>query len=181
MSDEKVICYGDSNTFGYDPRSYFGGRYDAECRWVDILAARTGWELHNNGINGREIPRREAEFPESADLLIVMLGTNDLLQGSSVDQVTNRMEVFLNGLTLEKDKVLLIAPPPMQPGEWVLGQGLIDASMQLAEAYQRLAKRLGVRFADAGKWDVSLAFDGVHFTEEGHKAFAEGLFKELMK
>ena len=34
-----VICFGDSNTYGYDPRAYFGGRYDTDCRWVDILAA----------------------------------------------------------------------------------------------------------------------------------------------
>ena len=35
-----VICFGDSNTYGYDPRGYFGGRYGADCRWVDILVAR---------------------------------------------------------------------------------------------------------------------------------------------
>ena len=35
----KVICFGDSNTYGYDPRSYFGGRYDADIRWVDILTS----------------------------------------------------------------------------------------------------------------------------------------------
>ena len=29
-----VICFGDSNTYGYDPRSYFGGRYDADNRWA---------------------------------------------------------------------------------------------------------------------------------------------------
>ena len=29
----KVICYGDSNTYGYDPRSWLGGRYDADSRW----------------------------------------------------------------------------------------------------------------------------------------------------
>ena len=43
----------------------------------------------------------------------------------------------------------------------------------------RLAERLGIRFADAGKWDISLAYDGVHFTEQGHKAFAAGLLEEL--
>lgn len=37
-----VNCFGDSNTCGYDPRGYFGGRYDADSRWVDILAAETG-------------------------------------------------------------------------------------------------------------------------------------------
>ena len=41
----KVICFGDSNTYGYDPRGYFGGRYDADSRWVDILAANTGQPL----------------------------------------------------------------------------------------------------------------------------------------
>ena len=37
----KVICFGDSNTYGYDPRPLDGGRYDASCRWVDILEAKT--------------------------------------------------------------------------------------------------------------------------------------------
>ena len=40
-----VICFGDSNTYGYDPRGYFGGRYNADCRWVDILSAATGWTI----------------------------------------------------------------------------------------------------------------------------------------
>ena len=40
-----VICFGDSNTYGYDPRSYLGGRYGPDSRWVDLLAARTGWRL----------------------------------------------------------------------------------------------------------------------------------------
>lgn len=51
----KVICHGDSNTFGYDPRSWLGGRYDAGSRWVDILAAETGWTVSNWGENGREM------------------------------------------------------------------------------------------------------------------------------
>ena len=45
----KISCFGDSNTYGYDPRSYFGGRYDADSRWVDILAAQTGWTIFNMG------------------------------------------------------------------------------------------------------------------------------------
>ena len=56
----KVICIGDSNTWGYDPRSYFGGRYEANCRWVDILAEKTGWVVINEGINGMRIPRKKS-------------------------------------------------------------------------------------------------------------------------
>lgn len=174
-----VICFGDSNTYGYDPRGYFGGRYDADSRWVDILADKTGWNIKNEGMNGREIPRRAISVPDDTDFLIVMLGTNDLLQGNSVDTVAARMENFLTGL--ECGKILLIGPPPMQLGAWVPTQSLINASEELNHAYKALAQRLGVRFADAWEWNISLTFDGVHFTEEGHRAFAEGLYKELTK
>ena len=51
-----IICFGDSNTYGYDPRGYFGGRYNADSRWVDILATEIGWTISNMGQNGREIP-----------------------------------------------------------------------------------------------------------------------------
>ena len=78
----KVICFGDSNTYGYDPRGYFGGRYDADSRWVDILATETGWTVCNMGQNGREIPSVVPALPADTDLLIVMLGTNCLLYTS---------------------------------------------------------------------------------------------------
>ena len=175
----KVICFGDSNTYGYDPRSYFGGRYDADSRWVDILAAETGWEVRNMGQNGREIPPVASDFPTDTDLLIVMLGTNDLLQGRSPEQAAERLERFLSGISLKRDKILLIAPPPVTLGEWVPSPHLIDDSHAFAQLCQALAERMGIRFADAGKWDISLTYDGVHFTEQGHKAFAAGLLEEL--
>lgn len=58
----KVTCFGDSNTYGYDPRSFLGGRYDPDHRWVDILAAETGWTVYNMGQNGREIPTLSLSF-----------------------------------------------------------------------------------------------------------------------
>ena len=174
-----VICFGDSNTYDYDPRGYFGGRYDADSRWVDILAAETGWIVFNMGQNGREIPFAAPAFPADTDLLIVMLGTNDLLQGRSPEQAAERLERFLAAVSLDQSKILLIAPLPMTLGEWVPGQQFIDDSHTFARLCQALAKQLGIRFADAGKWDISLAYDGVHFTEQGHKAFVVGLLEEL--
>lgn len=114
-----VICFGDSNTYGYDPRGYFGGRYEADSRWVDILATETGWTVHNMGQNGREIPSAAPAFLDDTDLLIAMLGTNDLLQGCSPTQAAERLEQFLSGVSLDRNKVLLIAPPPMTLGECV--------------------------------------------------------------
>ena len=174
-----IICFGDSNTYGYDPRGYFGGRYDADSRWVDILAAETGWMVSNLGQNGREIPPTAPVFPADIDLLIVMLGTNDLLQGRSLEQAAERLERFLSGISLDRSKRLLIAPPPMSLGAWVPSQQLIDDSHTFAKRCQTLAEQLGIRFADAGRWDIPLAYDGVHFTEQGHRAFAVGLLEEL--
>ena len=173
----KVICFGDSNTYGYDPRGYFGGCYEADGRWVDILAAETGWTISNLGQNGREIPSATPAFPDDSDLLIVMLGTNDLLQGRSPEQAAERLERFLSGISLDRSKILLVAPPPVSLGTWVPSQQLIDASYSFAQLCQVLTERMGIRFADAGKWNISLAYDGVHFTEQGHRAFAAGLLE----
>lgn len=115
----KVICFGDSNTYGYDPRSWLGGRYDADSRWVDILASETGWAVCNMGENGREIPAVAPKFPSDTDLLIVMLGTNDLLQGRSPESAAEKLERVLAALPLERSQILLIAPPPLAMGEWV--------------------------------------------------------------
>ena len=175
----KVICFGDSNTYGYDPRGYFGGRYDADSRWVDILAMETGWTISNMGQNGRVIPSAAPAFPADTDLLIVMLGTNDLLQGCSPEQAAERLEHFLSALSMNRSKILLIAPPSMTLGVWVPKQQLIENSRTFAQLCRALAKRRKLRFADAGKWGVSLAYDGVHFTEQGHRAFAAGLLEEL--
>ena len=174
-----VICFGDSNTYGYDPRAYFGGRYDTDCRWVDILAAETGWTVCNMGQNGREIPSSAPSFLADTDLLIVMLGTNDLLQGRSPEQAAGRLERFLSGVSLDRSRTLLIAPPPVALGAWVPSQQLIDDSHTFARCCKALAEQLGIRFADAGSWDIPLAYDGVHFTVQGHKAFATKLLEEL--
>lgn len=184
----KILCFGASNTYGYDPRSYFGSQYPAEHRWVDILARRLGCKVVNAGENGREIPRRAGELlrfdlmltnQKPLDLLIIMLGGNDLMQGNPVDAVVKRMEHFLAHIELEKSKILLIAPPPMQRGAWVSTQNLIDDSKELSCKYKHLTSCLNIGFLDSGEWDISMTFDGVHFTEDGHNAFAEGLVNSL--
>mgnify|MGYP002576849702 FL=1 len=174
-----VICFGDSNTYGYDPRSYLGGRYDPDSRWVDILAEKTGWTVRNMGKNGREIPSTAPNFSADTDLLIIMVGTNDLLQGRSPEQAAVSLKRFLSDISLERSKLLLIAPPPMTLGAWVPSPQLIEDSHAFARLCQALAERLGIHFADTGKWDIPLAYDGVHFTEQGHRAFAAGLLEEL--
>lgn len=174
-----VICFGDSNTYGYDPRAWLGGRYAPENRWVDLLASQTGWTIDNQGENGREIPVSTPVFPADTDLLIVMLGTNDLLQGCSPQTAVQRLSHFLSGLSLPAHHILLIAPPPMTYGEWVPHARLIEYSHTFAQLCRTLAAQLGIRFADAGAWHIPLAYDGVHFTEQGHRIFAHALLEVL--
>ena len=175
----KVICFGDSNTFGHDPRSYFGGRYEEP--WPKVLEALSGWTVVNQGQNGRQIPKEAIAFPEDTDLLVIMLGTNDVLQGNFPETVGQRMEHFLAALSVESQNILLIAPPVMKLGSWVPEQGLIDRSEALAEEYEKLSQRLGVAFADSGKWDIPLIFDGVHFDEEGHRTFAQMVYAYILE
>ena len=179
----KLWCFGDSNTYGYDPCGFFGGRYDAP--WPELLAEKTGFQVINDGKNGRMIPKREYEFVQllrdverqSADVLIVMLGTNDLLNGATAAEAAARMETFLN--RCHWPQILLLSPPPMKRGAWVPDDRLVEESKALSRQYEALAERLGVRFADAGEWEIPLAFDGVHFTEAGHARCAEGLTSYL--
>lgn len=176
----RILCFGDSNTYGFDPRSYLGDRYPAEDRWTDILAKKTPWEVINAGANGREIPRnpyalRLLSQHAPVDVFLVMLGTNDLLQGASASEAAGRMEAFLNQLLPHCKTILLVSPPPMKRGAWVPTDALAAESLQLAEAYQALAQKLGIPFADTRGWNIELAFDGVHFTGEGHHTFASQL------
>lgn len=187
----KIVCFGDSNTYGYDPRSYLGGRYPEFIRWTGLLKA-AGWEVWNKGENGLSIPRLDGEIQAvaqvacriEAQVMTVMLGSNDLLQRPSLqaEVVEDRMERFLTAVFTDIPpslKVLLIAPPPMSPGVWVPDERLIEESRKLADCYKTLAQRLGIHFADAGAWGVDLTFDGVHFSELGHRVFAEELQKTL--
>ncbi len=177
----KIVCIGDSNTYGYDPRSFIGSRYPKDVRWTGRLELR-GLEIVNLGVNGLCIPREPSYRMYSSlladvsrgDIVCIMLGSNDLLQGSSLKVITTHMEEFLRFVrkSMPDGRILLISPPPMQPGEWVSAQELIDRSAKLGEVYSKLADRLGILFADAAGWHVELAYDGVHFSPVGHSTFA---------
>ena len=182
----RVICFGDSNTYGYDPRDPLGSRYAAQDRWVDILAVKTGWQIRNRGENGRQIPHRSGAVEQAArmlrangpvDVLVIMLGTNDLLQGASAEDAAARMDAFLAQIRPLSERVLLVAPP-MAAGEWVLGNELRE-NARLAAALKALAAQRQIAFADASHWQTDLAFDGVHLTEAGHRRFAEKIWAAL--
>lgn len=191
--NRRVVCYGDSNTYGCDPRSYLMGRYPESIRWTSLLKGY-GWEVRNEGENGRSIPRHGRDVGRAvqalcridADILTIMLGSNDLLQNPSLSagECSERMEHFLTALLYADQwersrEILLIAPPPMALGPWASDAEVMVASHRLGSCFERTARLLGINFADAGDWEIDFAFDGVHFSEAGHLAFAKGVHQAL--
>lgn len=191
----KIICYGDSNTYG--ACGFVGGRHPADSRWTGILQNTGLYEVLNLGENGREIPsdrwelneltdilRREAGF----DLLTVMLGTNDLLTmvRSGSARVAVRMEQFLTEFlqaqptVCRPEQILLIAPPSTALGEMAPSSVHLDAACrELGEYYADIAEKLHIHFANASVWPVELGPDGVHMTAKGHQCFAKEMKKVL--
>lgn len=174
----KILCFGDSNTYGFDPRGFFGGRYEDNGRWPEMLGALSSHQVINQGQNGRTIPHRENEAAlfrntlenTKPDLLIIMLGTNDLLTGCAPDDACRRMEYFLSHVP-EGIKVMLIAPPAIRRGEWVQDEGIIEGIHKIAELYRTLARERGTLFLAAGS--LPLSYDGVHLSREGNRQLAK--------
>ncbi|MCC8029575.1 MAG: GDSL-type esterase/lipase family protein [Lachnospiraceae bacterium] len=193
-----IICYGDSNTYGYDARPFLGARFPEETRWPEILHARTDWNVKNCGQNGRCIPRYSGEIQavcgslrqwsrlEAPVWLWIMLGTNDVLRtpGTTAGMAAERMEHFLRKLTECEEiaggtvRLRLISPVHLKPGVWVESDDMCRESVRLDDLYRKIAADLEIAFTCAGKWDIPVLFDGVHFSEEGHRKFAECVMRE---
>ena len=184
---QRILCIGDSNTYGFDPRNY-GARYDEELRWTGMLS-REGYTVLNRGVNGACVPREAAlasmldMVKESLplDVITVMLGTNDLCCGYDAETTAAEMESLLIGLlkTAPEAKLILIAPPSVVLGEDSIAQRIMAEWPKLTEAYAALAERLQITFGDAGQWGIALGSDGVHFLPEGNEAFAAHLLELL--
>ena len=193
---KKVVFYGDSNTYGYDPRNYIPGRYPKEVRWIDRLqkAEKSRWEILADGMNGRTIPpdifygRADQNLPAylPTDLFAVMLGSNDLLRTAHPDplHVAENMKNFMHSLqALSKRQEaergrpfrLLLIAPPHSGGEKAGEEQMrlyFACSIEMNRRFGRLAEETGAFFVDAADWGIDLAYDGIHFSEAGHRQFA---------
>ncbi len=180
----KLLCCGDSNTYGYDPRGFFGGRYDESQIWCSLLEQALGCEVRNAGENGRTIPDDDWHLQElcrlitreKPDMLVLLLGTNDILTGKGTpDEISGRMERLIKALKRQFPKlsILLLSPPPMALPEFMA------AAQAVAAGYRAISERENVAFGDCFHWKISLSYDGVHFSPEGHQAFAEYLMQIL--
>lgn len=198
---QRALLYGDSNTYGTDPSQGrgAGGRYSAGTRWPDVLARRLRgrWDICTDALPGRCIPTLDFEWADwvacvrrsaPVDLAAVMLGANDYLSGPRPDAaaVAGRMERFVERLlsggegSVGRARVLIIAPPYLDFGNDRFYGRYSTVSGALSEALRGCARRLGVDFLDAGAWRAPLAPDGIHLTPEGHRMFAENMYRYFL-
>lgn len=197
----KIVCFGDSNTYGFDPRLGSSGRYDKDVRWTGLLDVHEGFSVVNEGLNGRCIPDSGSGFASlasvlahnpDADVFVVLLGTNDIfmIPGITAEGIADRMRrVFQNVPELQdftrKERKHTLIVSPTRPSEHVvffemmgIGTGLTRESIakvmdELPNVLKRCAGEFGADFADAGEWEIPLSYDGIHLSEDGHRRYAE--------
>ena len=185
---KRVLIYGDSNTYGYDPGDFFGGRYPKKERWTTILQEKLKdtHELIVDGMNGRQIPdvSRNQGYLEQLirenrplDLFAFMLGTNDILMTNPPDASVPaaKMNQFLDWLK-ERDaasQILVIAPPYIGADGDAYLKACHKESQIMNRIFGKTAADHDVLFVNAGQWNIGLAWDQVHLSRQGCICFAE--------
>ena len=189
MRQEKtILCYGDSNTWGYNPATQ--GRYARNERWTGVLREELGegYYVIEEGLNGRttvwddplEDYRNGKEYllpclrsHKPLDLVVIMLGTNDLKARFSAPACTvaEGAGVLVDLVTKSETgpregapQVLLVAPPPFATlSEFAEDfKGGREKSMLLSRHFRVIAEERGCALLDAGEVIVSSELDGIH-------------------
>jgi lysophospholipase L1-like esterase len=194
-----VLVYGDSNTFGQTTANTPDDRYGPQTRWPGILRARlgSGWLVIEEGLSGRttvsDDPIEGAEkngrtylrpclaSHKPLDLVIIMLGTNDLKVrfNKPASEIALGMGALVRdtiamrpGPQQKVPEIMIVSPPPILQdlrGWDNVFEGGRAKSLGLAAEYERLADQLEVHFFEAGKVAESSAIDGFHLDREGHR------------
>jgi len=194
---KSILCYGDSITWGYNPKD--ASRLPPGERWPRILEDELGGRARviEEALNGRTVatdepsracrnglamlpPLLEAHAP--LDVVIIMLGTNDcapcygLTSGRiamNCAGLIRAVQSSMAGPGEARPELLLIAPPPLgalSPEMALLYAGGEAVSRGLAAAYATVAARFNCLFLDAAKVAEASKIDGVHLdAPEQHK------------
>lgn len=210
MMKKHIVCLGDSNTHGYcaDPADCADGgdRFNEDERWTCLLqkALGTDYLVLEEGLSGRttvfDDPLHEGLsalnhiYPilmshEPVDLLIIMLGTNDVKErfACSAECISLGLERLIRKAqsTLcwgtHKSNILVVAPPHIDvrmetgPVGETMGSGCAAKSRALAGSYRSTAQLLGCAFFDAQGVAEFNSVDWMHLTRKGHAHLAQAL------
>ena len=200
-----ILCFGDSNTWGYNPSNQ--QRFGPDERWTGVLRNQlgAGFRIIEEGLNGRTtvwddpiegfkngmnylIPCIESHKP--FDLITIMLGTNDLKCRFSVSafDIAESVGVLARHVlqsTVGPDEtspaILLMAPPPLaRLGDYdEMFEGGTEKSQRFGSYYQTKALELGCEFLDTSEFIQSSDLDGIHFEQEEHRKLGEAVAREI--
>ena len=212
-----ILCFGDSNTWGYDPAATATApmpvRHALEVRWTGVMATDLGpgYRVIEEGQNGRttvhEDPTAWAsrngrtylpaclESQKPLDLVILMLGTNDLktMFGLSPSEIASSVSMLLRiiaqsdvGPGGKAPKTLLVCPPaigdlsrlPELASKLV---GARDKSLRLPAYYSAVAKQHQASFINAQEIVLPSPVDGIHLDAKEHRALGRALAGEVRK
>ena len=208
---KRVLCFGDSNTWGYIPT---GGRYDAHTRWPMRMAELLGegWAVIEEGFNGRTCVYDdpvEGGFKSGLsylppclmshnplDAVAIMLGSNDTKRrfnltpmtiGQSMMQLVRACKLYGMDQNGDAPRIVIVAPPPILDNLMqtrhaeCFGQQAIAVSAGLSHELRRIAKLMRCDFFDAGPYAEVSPLDAVHMTERGHLRLGEALAEKVRK
>lgn len=200
-----VLCFGDSLTWGVDAENC--GRHAYEDRWTSVLQKGLGHGVRviPEGLNGRttvyddhfaDCDRNGARILPTLlqthgplDLVIIMLGTNDLkpifannavIVGHGMKRLIEIVRHHAWPMGLEcAPEILIVSPPTLcETEDPLLGPmfaGRIEESKNLASVYRDLADEMGCGFFDAASVCKTTPVDGVHMDAENTRALGRGL------
>ncbi len=192
-----TLCFGDSNTWGYAPGT--AERYDRDARWPGVLRASLGdghevieeghcgrttvWDdpVEGGFKNGRRylIPCLESHAP--LDLVVLMLGTNDLKQRFAVPAadiarsagiLVDIIQTSTAGPNGAAPGILLLIPPPIGRLSELrdMFAGALEKSRQFSEQYRLIAAELDCPYLDTATVIRSSDTDGIHLEAPEHRA-----------
>lgn len=206
-----VLCYGDSNTWGYATVARPDGRYGPTERWPGVMRTLLGaeWLVIEEGMNGRTtvhddpvegaerngrtylVPCLQSHRP--LDAVIILLGTNDLkarfnITAWEIAQGAGALVAVVQtagaGRNAGRPEIILAAPAAtlsVFPSHADLFAGAYEKSKELALHYKAVAETLGVRFFDTGSVVQSSAVDGFHLDPESHDRLGRAMAAEIKR
>ena len=195
---KKIICYGDSNTFGFNPKD--SSRFDENTRWTAILQknTETEYEVINEGMCDRtgfvNNPKgfefsSQRHFPKmlskinSIDILILAIGTNDLQfqYDISVGAIEKGLENLIK-LAQPKAKYIIIIPPVVLSEKVLEGsfnfqfdKTSIVKSRKIGRIYRQITNAYHCNYFDINKFTKPSDLDGLHYDKKSHKIIADKL------
>jgi lysophospholipase L1-like esterase len=193
---QTILCFGDSNTWGYNPET--AERYAPDVRWTGVLARKlgAGFRVIEEGLNGRTSvwedplhPGRNGsrylgpclESHRPLDLVVLFLGLNDLKKrfSASADDIAKGVGVLAEMVARSgagpggaAPRMLLVAPPPVGrlTGFAEAFEGSVERSRRVAEHLRPIARQIGCDFLDAAEHVCFSDVDGIHFDAAAHAA-----------